>query len=216
MTRSLSPILPSHVQMVVPRFEEVIQSDQIRIEWSFSGVCVPNEIVCHSIANTVQLKKDKEDTCRALMSEIDTVRGERNSCKTELEQLKSSSCTKINQLKVEIHRLQKSHAIEVEQLKADAEADRLQAPEEEGEILNNMFFQAWKHNCSIDLTFLNGGEKSLLEACEQRFVDEENSFVRTSLAQSGNGDVSRPEDITTRASTDPLAASGDQTLEPES
>ncbi|XP_062080473.1 uncharacterized protein LOC133785238 [Humulus lupulus] len=103
-TRSLSPILHSRVQIVVPRFEEVIQSDQIRAEWSFSGVCVPNEIIRHSIANTVQtmitlnnlsksieqLKKDKEDTCRALMSEIDIVHGERNSCKIKLEQLKSS------------------------------------------------------------------------------------------------------------------------------
>ncbi|XP_062073189.1 uncharacterized protein LOC133777545 [Humulus lupulus] len=128
-----------------------------------------------------QLKKDKEDTCRAFMSEIDTIRRERNICKTELEQLRSSSCTKINQLKAEIDRLQKSHAVEVEQLKADAEADRLQTLEEEGEILNNMFFQVWKHNHSIDLTFLNGEEKCLLEACEQRLTDEENSSVRTSL-----------------------------------
>ncbi|XP_062077078.1 uncharacterized protein LOC133781968 [Humulus lupulus] len=145
-----------------------------------------------------QLKKDKEDTCLALMSETDTVRDERNSCKIELEQLKNSSCTKINQLKTEIYRLQKSHSVEVEQLKADAEVDRLQALEEEGEILNNMFFQVWKYNRNIDLKNFNGGEKSLLEACKQRLVDEESSFVRTSLAQAGNSDVSRPEDLATR------------------
>ncbi|XP_062089641.1 uncharacterized protein LOC133796176 [Humulus lupulus] len=216
--------------MVEPRLEEVIQSDQILAEWSFSGVCLPSEIVRHSIANTVQtmitltnlsesieqLKKDKKDTCRALMSEIDTVHGERNNCKTELEQLKSSSCTKINQLRAEIDRLQKSHAAEVEQLKADAEADRLQTLEEEGDILNNTFFQVCNHNRSTDLTFLNGRVKSLLEACEQRLVDEESSSVCTSLVQPGNGDVSRPKDLATSTSADPLAALGGQTLEPES
>ncbi|XP_062083353.1 uncharacterized protein LOC133789553 [Humulus lupulus] len=156
MIRSSSPILPSRVQMVVPRFQEVIQSDQIRTKCSFFEVCIPNEIVLHSISNTIhtmitltnlsesieQLKKDTEDTCRAFMSEINIVHGERNSCKTELEQLKSSSGTEINQLKAEIDRLQKSHVVEVEQLKVDAEADPLQALEEEGEILNNMFFRS--------------------------------------------------------------------------
>ncbi|XP_062079756.1 uncharacterized protein LOC133784375 isoform X5 [Humulus lupulus] len=228
------PSLPVRVQRVLPHVEEVFHSDQVRAAWSFSGVDIPREVILQNIANSVQgtialvnlfeaceqLKKDKEVECSKLMNEIEAVRDERNNIKAELDQLKTSSSAEIDQLK-------KSHNVEVDQLKAqieqvkvDAEATRLQAIEEtkdkEGEIMNNMFFQIWKHNRNADLSFLEGGETSLIEACERRLVEEKRllfalhqSFPRTTMKEVQG-------DIRNNTPVDPSASQSNQPLQPES